>query len=82
MMITKQISHQFSNFCEKGGFTEALTAERLAHRTEQNIQGNAPKCPKCNNPMIKRVAKKGMNHGKEFWSCSHYPQCDGTRNIM
>ena len=32
--------------------------------------------------MIKRVAKKGVNAGKEFWSCSAYPQCNGVRNII
>ena len=31
--------------------------------------------------MIKRVAKKGINSGKEFWSCSNYPACNGTRKI-
>ena len=31
--------------------------------------------------MIKRVAKKGVNSGKEFWSCSGYPECYGTRKI-
>lgn len=31
--------------------------------------------------MIKRVAKKGINSGKEFWSCSSFPQCIGTRKI-
>ena len=31
--------------------------------------------------MIKRVAKKGMNSGKEFRSCSGYPECLGTRRI-
>lgn len=35
----------------------------------------------CGKPMIKRVAKKGMNSGKEFWSCSSYPDCNGTRKI-
>lgn len=27
------------------------------------------------------VAKKGVNSGKEFWSCSGYPDCNGTRKI-
>jgi ssDNA-binding Zn-finger/Zn-ribbon topoisomerase 1 len=27
------------------------------------------------------VAKKGINSGKEFWSCSNYPACNGTRKI-
>ena len=35
-----------------------------------------------NLPMIKRVAKKGINSGKEFWSCSGYPECMGTRKIQ
>ena len=39
-------------------------------------------CPLCGKPMIKRVAKKGINSGREFWSCSGYPQCNGTRNIL
>jgi len=28
-----------------------------------------------------KVAKKGVNSGKEFWSCSGYPECNGTRKI-
>lgn len=38
-------------------------------------------CPLCGKPMIKRVAKKGINSGKEFWSCSDYPKCNGTKPI-
>lgn len=82
MMLGKQIESQLTTFREEGGFTEALTAERLAHRTEQSLQADAPTCPVCGKPMIKRVAKKGVNSGREFWSCSGYPQCNGTRNII
>ncbi|MBP5782757.1 MAG: topoisomerase DNA-binding C4 zinc finger domain-containing protein, partial [Bacteroidales bacterium] len=32
-------------------------------------------------PMIKRMAKKGKNAGNAFWSCSDYPNCNGTRSI-
>lgn len=81
LMLGKQIETQLSTFKEEGGFTEALTAERLAHRTQASIAGDAPACPKCGKPMIKRVAKKGVNSGKEFWSCSGYPECSGTRKI-
>ncbi len=81
MMLGRQIARQLETFKEEGGFTEALTAERLAYRVEQSKQDNAPSCPKCGRPMIKRVAKKGNNSGKEFWSCSDYPNCNGTRNI-
>ena len=79
-MLSKQIERQLATFKEEGGFTEALTAERLAYRAEQSIQNDAPTCPKCGKPMIKRMAKKGINSGKEFWSCSGYPECNGTRS--
>jgi four helix bundle suffix protein len=81
MMLGKQIDKQLATFREDGGFTEALTAERLSYRAEQSIQSDAPKCPACGKPMIKRMAKKGINSGHEFWSCSAYPRCNGTRNI-
>lgn len=81
-MLTRQIEQQLATFTEEGGFTEALTAERLQHRSEQSIQEDAPVCPKCGKTMVKRVAKKGVNSGKEFWSCSGYPDCRGTRKIQ
>lgn len=81
MMIQKQIEMLLGDFKEEGGFTEALTAERLQHRAEKSAEENAPLCPECGKPMIKRVAKKGANSGKEFWSCSGYPECRGTRKI-
>ena len=80
-MLRKQIENQLDAFTSEGGFTEALTAERLQYRKQENIQQNAPLCPKCGKPMIKRMAKKGTNSGKEFWSCSDYPNCTGTRKI-
>ena len=81
MMLSKQIEQQLQSFTEEGGFTEALTAERLKHRAEQSAQDDAPLCPQCGKPMIKRMAKKGTNAGKPFWSCSDYPNCHGTRKI-
>lgn len=40
-----------------------------------------PTCPLCNNEMVKRVAKRGTNVGNEFWGCSNYPACKGTRPV-
>ncbi|MBR1878023.1 MAG: four helix bundle suffix domain-containing protein [Paludibacteraceae bacterium] len=80
-MLSRQMEKQLQQFREEGGFTEGLTAERLAHRTQQSLTDEAPACPVCGKPMIKRVAKKGLNSGKEFWSCSGYPECTGTRRI-
>ena len=82
MMLRRQITSQFETFKNEGGFTEALTAERLANRTEKSVEENAPTCPKCGKPMIRRVAQKGKNSGKEFWSCSAFPNCNGTRSMV
>lgn len=38
-------------------------------------------CPVCKSAMIKRTARKGKNAGKQFWGCSKFPACRGTRNI-
>ena len=81
LMLQKQIEMLLGDFKEEGGFTEALTAERLQRRAEKSAEEDAPQCPECGKPMIKRVAKKGVNSGKEFWSCSGYPECRGTRKI-
>jgi len=48
------------------------------------IQVESPEmmiCPRCNSPMVKRVARKGSNAGQEFWGCSEFPRCRGTRDI-
>jgi restriction system protein len=42
-------------------------------------QEAAPSCPKCKAPMVRRTAKKGANSGAQFWGCTKYPVCRGTR---
>ena len=61
MMIGRQIERQLEVFKVEGGFTEGLTAERLSYRKQQSVHADAPLCPVCGKPMIKRVAKKGVN---------------------
>ena len=80
-MLRKQLANQLETFRAEGGFTEALTAERLAYRAEQNAKTGAPTCPNCGKPMLKRMARKGINSGMEFWSCTGYPDCTGTRKV-
>ena len=42
--------------------------------------GGAPNCPKCGAPMVRRIAKRGRRAGGQFWGCSRFPGCRGTRN--
>jgi restriction system protein len=41
----------------------------------------APLCPSCSRGMVLRTAKKGPNAGSDFWGCSAYPKCRGTRDV-
>jgi restriction system protein len=38
-------------------------------------------CPSCGQPMVLRTSKRGVNAGNQFWGCSTYPACKGTRNV-
>ena len=38
-----------------------------------------PICPACTKAMVRRTAKRGANVGGEFWGCTGYPTCKGTR---
>ncbi len=78
-MLQKMMSKQLEDFTQKGGFTENLSATRIEHLTENAVDG--PKCPKCGRPMIIRNAKRGARAGKPFWSCTGYPECNGSMNI-
>ena len=41
---------------------------------------NVPSCPVCDREMVLRTAKKGNSAGKQFWGCSAFPKCRGTRD--
>jgi DNA-binding helix-hairpin-helix protein with protein kinase domain len=40
-----------------------------------------PSCPRCNSTMVRRTARRGRRLGSQFWGCSRYPICRGTRPI-
>lgn len=78
-MLQAQIQSQLEGFRQTGGFTENMTVERVEARKVQASKEGAPACPKCGKPMLKRMQKRGQMQGREFWGCSDYPQCNGTR---
>ena len=49
---------------------------RPEHRTP-----NAPHCPSCTRPMVKRIVRRGARAGSEYWGCSNYPACTDTRGV-
>ena len=74
-MLKKQIEAQGRAFEETGGFSERLTTRRLEARGMADE--SAPDCPQCGKTMRRRRSAKG-----EFWGCSAYPACRGTRPVQ
>jgi four helix bundle suffix protein len=73
-MLKRQIESQGKAFEENGGFSERLHARRMENRNGSG--NNTIECPKCSKPMRRRKGSKG-----EFWGCSGYPECRGTREF-
>ena len=72
-MLKSQIEAQGDAFLKSGGFSERLTGKRVEAR-EQQRDADAPECPLCGKGMRRRKSAKG-----DFWGCSGYPECKGTR---
>jgi four helix bundle suffix protein len=89
-LLDHQIAGLEQCFVAGGGYTERLAAARVAERARKDRSeltdrtGNnpqAPKCPLCGKPLVLRTAKKGAHPGAQFWGCSAYPACHGSRPL-
>jgi restriction system protein len=85
-LLDQQISALERNFVQEGGYSEQLAAARIAERQKQVPRATtptpaAPVCPVCGKPMALRTARKGQRAGSQFWGCSGYPECKGTRAL-
>ena len=56
--------------------TDAANATKPSAVSEEAIV-----CSLCAKPMVRRTAKRGAHAGDEFWGCTGYPACRGTRSI-
>jgi len=72
-MLKRLKESQGKAFEEGGGFRERLTARRVEVRDQQQA-ADTPECPQCGKPMRGRRSAKG-----DFWGCTAYPDCKGTR---
>lgn len=79
-MLTSMLAAQLRDFKKQGGFAENLTQERIEARKERAAAEGAPACPQCGKPMLRRTIQRGSRQGQQFWGCSDYPKCNGTRN--
>lgn len=85
-LLDQQIATLERRFVEEGGYSERLAAARIAERQRQQQRSPAPEtvspaCPFCGKPMVRRTARKGARGGSQFWGCTAYPECRGTREL-
>ena len=86
-LLDQQISALERDFVQEGGYSEQLAAARMAERRKQDradrtdLTDKAPNCPLCGKPLTLRTARKGQRAGSQFWGCSGYPECKGTRPL-
>ena len=71
-LLGRQLNRLEKDFVARGGITEKMFHARVEARDEPA----APTCPQCDKPMRKRRSTRG-----EFWGCSSYPDCKGTRPV-
>jgi DNA-binding helix-hairpin-helix protein with protein kinase domain len=63
--------------------TQPLPAQQQTTRPTSHTAPytGTPSCPLCNSRMVRRTARRGRRSGNQFWGCSRYPNCRGTRPI-
>ncbi|HET6629549.1 MAG TPA: topoisomerase DNA-binding C4 zinc finger domain-containing protein [Woeseiaceae bacterium] len=59
----------------------ASPPEERQPEERQPGDSSGPACPRCKGRMLRRTAKRGENAGNDFWGCSRFPACHGTREI-
>ena len=77
-MLDHLLKQHGDDFIKEGGFSERMTAARVEEKRNQRraVDDDAPPCPICGGAMRVRHGKTG-----DFWGCTNYPACKGTRSI-
>ena len=77
-MLDRLLKQHGDDFIKEGGFSERMIAARVEEKRNQRraVDEDAPPCPVCGGAMRVRHGKTG-----DFWGCTNYPACKGTRNI-
>lgn len=63
---------------------ESESAACAAEQVEQQVEAEpvmAPACPKCGEPMVRRIGKAGAHAGQAFWGCPRFPACRGMQSV-
>ena len=77
-MLGRLMAQYGEEFRQEGGFSERMTAARVEAKRARHeaVDDDAPTCPVCGSPMKLRHGARG-----DFWGCTAYPTCRGTRPV-
>jgi restriction system protein len=73
--------HELIRQAKSGSAPSPLRAAAAPAVEPSSVPRQGSNCPTCAKPMVRRTAKRGSNAGREFWGCTGYPSCRGTRAI-
>lgn len=62
-----------------GRLLEIVKSVQKPDKTTPVAMPSPVTCPKCGSKMILKTTRKGPNAGGQFWGCSKFPDCRGTR---
>lgn len=85
VVTSGQFTAEAQNFADKTNIKlidgKLLVGSIKGRSTEEYRQTakTTPNCPVCNSSMVVRTARKGVNAGNQFYGCSRFPDCRGTR---
>ena len=60
-------------------FAQGRNIEHPETAAVATAQTSSPECPRCGASMQLRTARQGASAGSNFWGCTTYPKCRGTR---
>ena len=82
LVTGRALSKLISSVQTKQTSISLTTSASVVTKQEPISAATEAECPICGSLMVRRVAKKGKRAGNNFWGCSMYPKCRGTRDIQ
>jgi restriction system protein len=71
--------HQMLRLAQAAAAASHQSRRETAPQPAAHPDNSVPLCPTCGKSMVRRVARQGSNAGSDFWGCSAFPRCRGTR---
>lgn len=73
--------NELYRFIHKVGQPTQSKQTPSSEEVKQPKTTQTPSCPVCQQAMVMRTAKKGLNTGNKFWGCSQFPKCRGVVSV-